>query len=129
MADIALGAEICREFLPRFLQEINSHGTRVASHSTSGTQPHKLNDATGDARCQIQNVVDRNPIVDDTASVDVKLLEKSSKEAAEIVVRGPRGQGAGLESTGDLWIGSHDMQSLAGSERDNGYSKLVREEL
>src|SRR5882757_5965883 len=68
MADIALGAEISREFLAGFLQEINSHGTGDASHSVSGTEPHKLNDAAGHAR-QIQDVVDRNPIVDDIAPV------------------------------------------------------------
>jgi hypothetical protein len=71
MADIALGAEIRREFLARFLQEISSHGTGVAPHSTSGTQPHELNDATGHSRCQFQDVVDRNPIVDDILPVDV----------------------------------------------------------
>ena len=53
MADIALGAEIRREFLASFLQEINSDGTRVAPHSASRTQPHKFNDATGHARCRI----------------------------------------------------------------------------
>jgi hypothetical protein len=112
MADIALGAEICRELLAGFLQEINSDGTRVASHSASGI--HKFNDATRDARCQIQNVVDRNPIVDDIAPVDVQLLEESGKKAAKIVVRGPGGEGAGLEPTGDLWIGSHDMAGYSG---------------
>jgi hypothetical protein len=50
MADIALGVEISREFLPGFLQKINSHGTKVASHSASGTQPHKFNDAAGHTR-------------------------------------------------------------------------------
>jgi hypothetical protein len=129
MADIALGAEIHREFLASFLREINSDGTRVAPHSASSTQPHKFNDATSHARCQIQNVVDRNPIVNDLVPIDVQLLEESGKKATKIVVPRPRGQGAGLESTGDLWIGSHDMQSLVGSKRDNGYSKLVREEL
>jgi hypothetical protein len=79
MIDIALGAEIRREFLPGFLQEINSHGSRVASHSASGTQPHKFNDATGHARCQLQDVVDRDPIVDDTAPVDVHLLEEACR--------------------------------------------------
>lgn len=64
MADNGLEAEIRREFLAGFLQEIDSHGTRVASHSASGTQPHKFNDAAGHARWQIQNIVDRNPIVD-----------------------------------------------------------------
>ena len=77
MAHIALGAEISREFFAGFLQEIDSHGTRVASHSASGTQPHKFNDATGHARCQLQDVVDRNPIVDDIVPVDVELLEES----------------------------------------------------
>ncbi len=114
MAEIALGAQIRREFLTGFLQEIDSHGTRVASHSTSGTQPHKFNDAAGHARCQIQNVVDRNPIVDDIVPVDVRLMEESGKKAAKIIIRCPGEQGTGLESTGDLWIGSHDMQCLAG---------------
>jgi hypothetical protein len=65
MADIALRAQIRREFLAGFLHEIDSHGTRVAPHSASGTQPHKFNDAARHAGRQIQNVVDRNPIVDD----------------------------------------------------------------
>ena len=128
MADIALGAQIRREFLTGFLQEIDSYGTRVASHSASGTQPHKFNDAAGHARCQIQNVVDRNPIVDDIVPVDVQLLEEAGKKAAKIVVCRPGGKGTGLESTGDLWIGLHEMQCLAGAERDNGYAKFVREE-
>ena len=92
MADIALGAEIRSEFLASFLQEINSHCARVAPHGASGTQPHQFNDATGDPRCQIQNVVDRNPVVDDIVSVDVQLLEESGKKATKIVVRGPEGR-------------------------------------
>src|SRR5277367_4762333 len=99
MADIALGAEIRRELLASFLQKIDSHRTRVASHSASGTQPHKFNHATGHARCQIQNIVDRNPIVDNIVSADFQLLEESGEKAAEIVVRGPGGEGAGLELT------------------------------
>jgi hypothetical protein len=91
MADIALGVEIRREFLAGFLQVINSHGTGVAPHSTSGTQPHKLNDATGHSRCQFQDVVDRNSIVDDILTVDVELLKESGKKAAKIIVRGPGG--------------------------------------
>ena len=91
MADIALGAQIRREFLAGFLQEIDSHGTRVASHSASSTQPHEFNDATGHARCRIQNVVDRNPIVNDVVPVDVQLLKESGKKAAKIVVRDPGG--------------------------------------
>ena len=96
MADIALRAQIRREFLPCFLQEIDSHGTRVASHSASGAQSHELNDATGHSRCQFQDVVDRNPIVNDFLTVDVELLKESGKKAAKIVVRGPGGQGTGL---------------------------------
>jgi hypothetical protein len=87
MADIALRAEIRREFLSSFLQEVNSHRTRVVPHGASGTQPHQFNDATGDPRCQIQNVVDRNPVVEDIASVDVQLLEESGKKATKIIVR------------------------------------------
>jgi hypothetical protein len=81
MADIALGAQIRCEFLAGFLEEIDSHGTIVASRSASGTQPHKFNDAAGHSRCQIENVVDRNPIVDDIVPVDVQLLKKSGKKA------------------------------------------------
>jgi hypothetical protein len=91
MADIALGAKIRSEFLAGFLQEINSHSTGVAPHSTSGTQPHELNDVTGHSRCQFQDVVDRNPIVNDFLTVDVELLKESGKKAAKIVVRGPGG--------------------------------------
>jgi hypothetical protein len=91
MAEIALGAQIRREFLTGFLQEIDSYGTRVASHSASGTQPHKFHDATGHAPCQLQDVVDSNPIVEDILPVDVQLLEESGKKAAKIVVRGPGG--------------------------------------
>ena len=91
MADIAFGAEVSREFLPGLLQETNRHGTRIAPHSASSTQPHKFNDATGHARCQFQNVVDRNPIVNDLVPIDVQLLEESCKKAAKTVVRGPGG--------------------------------------
>jgi hypothetical protein len=119
MADIALGAQIRREFLTGFLQEIDSHGTRVASHSASGTQPHKLNDAAGHARCQIHNVVDRNPIVDDIAPVDVQLLEESGSRRPARSVSGflDAGTNGRLHDSFlapvDLPLGFRDCQLLA----------------
>lgn len=91
MAVISLGSKIRREFLAGFLQEIDNHGTGVAPHSTSGSQPYYLNDATGHSRCQFQDIVDRNPIVDDMLPVYVDLLKESGTKAAKIVVRGLRG--------------------------------------
>src|ERR1700676_4930031 len=102
---------------------------RVAPHCASGAKPQQLNDATSHAGCQFQDVIDRDAVVHYVAPLDLQLLEEPGKKATQILVCGPGGEGTGFESAGDLRVGSHDVERLTGSHRDDGYPQLIGEEL
>src|SRR5271156_5776391 len=60
MADIGRWAKVRSEFLAGLLQGLRTQGFRLAPDRASPAQAQKLDDATGDARCQLQDVIDGN---------------------------------------------------------------------
>lgn len=60
MTDIGRRAKVRSEFLAGVLQGLDAQGSRLAPQCASRAQPHELDDATGYARCQLQDVIDGN---------------------------------------------------------------------
>jgi hypothetical protein len=101
MADIPLRANVCGEEFSRVLEIRHGQLHGLSSERYPCALPQQLDNATRDAGCQIEYVVDRDCIVDYFRRVNSQLHKEAPDKAAKVLIRIPGGEGARLEATCD----------------------------
>src|ERR1700728_4020706 len=98
MADISLRANVGCEKSTCVLEIRDAHLRCLSCERYSRALSKQLNDATSDAGCQIEHVVDCDCVVDYFRRLKSQLNQEACDETTKILTSGPSGEGAGLES-------------------------------